>query len=53
MLAVNYNVNQRWRFTTHNTFLARLMYPRNFYDFDSEQYHKVMIQEKLNGSYIL
>ena len=25
----------------------------NFYDFDSEQFHRVMLQEKINGSYIL
>ena len=24
-----------------------------FYDFDSDEYKKVMIQEKLNGSYIV
>ena len=53
MLAVNYNVNQRWRFTTEDGLLVRLMYSKNFYDFESEQFHKVMLQEKLNGSYIL
>ena len=31
----------------------RLMFSPNFYDFDSEQFHKVMLQEKLNGSYKL
>ena len=51
--AVFYNVNQRWKFTTEDGVLNKLMYSRNFYDTDSEQYHKVMIQEKLNGSYIV
>ena len=51
--AVHYNVNQRWKFTTEDGVLYRLMYSPNFYDFDSEQYHKVMLQEKLNGSYIV
>ena len=51
--AVNYNANQRWRFTTEDGVLLRLMYSPNFYDIDSEQYHKVMLQEKLNGSYIM
>ena len=50
--AVYYNVNQRWKFTTEDGVLYRLMYSPNFYDFDSEQFHKVMLQEKLNGSYI-
>ena len=51
--AVNYNANQRWQFTTEDGVLIRLMYSTNFYDTDSEQYHKVMLQEKLNGSYIV
>ena len=51
--AVLYNVNQRWKFTTEDGVLNKLMYSPNFYDDDSEQYHKVMLQEKLNGSYIV
>ena len=51
--AVNYNANQRWKFTTEDGILLRLMYSPNFYDIDSEQYHKVMLQEKLNGSYVM
>ena len=50
--AVQYNVNQRWKFTTEDGVLNKLMYSPNFYDFDSEQFHKVMLQEKLSGSYI-
>ena len=51
--AVNYNANQRWKFTTEDGVLLRLMYSPNFYDTDSEQFHKVMLQEKLNGSYLV
>ena len=51
--AVNYNSNQRWKFTTEDGILLRLIYSPNFYDTDSEQYHKVMLQEKLSGSYII
>ena len=51
--ATQYNVNQRWKFTTEDGVLIRLMYSPNFYDTDSEQYHKVMLQEKLSGSYIV
>ena len=51
--AVQYNVNQRWKFTTEDGVLNKLMFSPNFYDFDSEQFHKVMLQEKLSGSYIV
>ena len=51
--AVHYNVNQRWKFTTEDGVLNKLMYSPNFYDTDSEQYHKVILQEKLSGSYIV
>ena len=51
--AVQYNVNQRWKFTAEDGVLKKIMYSPNFYDFDSEQFHKVMLQEKLSGSYII
>ena len=51
--AVQCNVNKRWKFTTEDGELNRLMFSPNFYDFDSEQFHKVMLQEKLSGSYIV
>ena len=51
--AVHYSFNQLWTFTTEDGELNKLMFSPNFYDFDSEQYHKVMLQEKLNGSYIV
>ena len=51
--AVQYNANQRWKFTTEDGVLIRLMYSPNFNDTDSEQFHKIMLQEKLSGSYIL
>ena len=51
--AVHYNVNQRWKFNTEDGVLNKLMYSPNFYDDDSVEYHKVMLQEKLNGSYIV
>ena len=51
--AVQYNVNQRWKFTTEDGELNRLSFSPNFYDFDSEQFHKVMLQGKLSGSYIV
>ena len=51
--AVQYNVNQRWKFTAEDGVINKLMYSPNFYDTDSEQFHKVMLQEKLSGSYIV
>ena len=51
--AINYNTNQRWKFTTEDGVLLRLMYSTIFYDNDSTQFHKVLIQEKLSGSYIV
>ena len=48
-----YSVNQVWEFITEDGALNKLMLSPNFYDFDSEQYHKVILQEKLNGSYIV
>ena len=46
------NNNQRWKFTTEDGVILRLMYSPKFYDIGSEQFHKVMLQEKLSGSYV-
>ena len=51
--AVQYNVNQRWKLAFDHTILNKLMYSPNFYDTVSEQFHKVMLQEKLNGSFMM
>ena len=51
--AVLYTNEQEFEFTTEDGVLNKLMYSPNFYDTDSEQYHKVMLQEKLSGSYIV
>ena len=50
---VRYTIEQEFVFTTEDGVLNKLMYSPNFYDTDSEQYHKVILQEKLNGSYIV
>ena len=44
--------NHNFEFKSEDGIIKKFMYSPNFYDFDSEQYHRVMIQEKLNGSYI-
>ena len=51
--AVQYFVNQRWKFFNEGAVINKLMHSPKFYDFDSEQFHKVMLEEKLNGSYIV
>ena len=50
---VRYTNEQEFVFTTQGGVLCKIMYSSNFYDTDSEQYHQVMLQEKLNGSYIV
>ena len=49
----NYTNNQYFDFTTEDGVLSKILFSPNFYDFDSEQFHRVMLQEKLSGSYIL
>ena len=49
----NYTIGQYFDFITDEGVLNKLMFSPNFYDFDFEQFHRVMIQEKINGSYIL
>ena len=49
----NYTTDQNFDFITDDGVLSKIMFSPNFYDFDSEQFHRVMIQEKINGSYIL
>ena len=48
------NANQqKFEFTTQDGVLCKILYSPNFYNTDSEIYHKIMLQEKLNGSYII
>ena len=49
----NYVPDQNFDFTTEDGVLNKIMFSPNFYDFDSEAFKKIMIQEKINGSYIL
>ena len=50
---VRYTNDQKFEFTTEGGVLSKIMFSPNFYDTDSEQYHKVLLQEKLNGSYVV
>ena len=51
--SVRYSNEQDFVFTTQDGLLSKIMFSSNFYDDDSEQYHKLMLQEKLNGSYVI
>ena len=53
MSAVNYNNNQQFVFTNEDGVLSKILFSPKFYDTDSNQYHKVILQEKLDGSYIV
>ena len=53
LTSAHYSANQIWKFFNEGGLLNKLMYSKNFYDFDSEHFHKVMLQEKLSGSYIV
>ena len=50
---VRYSNEKYFAFRTEDGVISKLMFSPNFYDDDSEQYHKVMLQEKLNGSYVI
>ena len=51
--SAHYSATQFWQYFNEGGVLNKIMYSKNFYDFDSEQFHKVMLQEKLNGCYIV
>ena len=49
----NHANGQYFDFITDDGVLSKIMFSPNFYDFDSEAFHRVMLQDKLNGSYII
>ena len=42
-----------FRIFSEDTVIYRVMYTPNFHDFDSIEFHRIMVQEKLSGSYVL
>ena len=50
---VSHSANQKFEFLDQDGIIEKFMYSPNFYDTDSVEYHKIILQEKLNGSYIL
>ena len=51
--SINLSNKLKIEFLNEGEVLSKIMYSPNFYDTDSEEYHKIIVQEKLNGSYIL
>ena len=45
--------NYTFRISSEDAVIYRVMYSPNFYDLDTNEFHTIMIQEKLNGSYVL
>ena len=46
-------VGNKFQLMTEDGLFYKFMYSKNFHDFDSEQYHRVLLQEKLNGAYVV
>ena len=46
-------VRNKFQLRTEDGLFYKFMYSKNFYDFDFEQYHRVLLQEKLNGAYVV
>ena len=42
-----------FRIFSEDTVIHKIMYTPNFYDLNSIELHRIMLQEKLNGSYVL
>ena len=45
--------NYTFRISSEDATIYRIMYSPNFCDFDSHEFHTILVQEKLSGSYIL
>ena len=45
--------NYTFRISSEDATIYKIMYTPNFHDLDSHEFHQIILQEKLNGSYIL
>ena len=50
---INSNDTHHFTFGSTGGIINKLMFSTNFYDFDSEAYKKIMMEEKLDGSYVI
>ena len=51
--ALAYQSNYTFRISSEDAVINKVMYTPNFYDLDSIEFHRIMLQEKLSGSYVL
>ena len=51
--SINFSNKLKFEFLNEGGVINKFMYSSNFYDTDSDEYHKIIVQEKLNGSYIV
>ena len=45
--------NYTFRISSEDATIYKIMYSPNLYDLDSHEFHQIIVQEKLNGSYVL
>ena len=45
--------NYTFKISSEDAIIHKVMYSPNFYDFDSREFHTILVQEKLNGSYVM
>ena len=45
--------NYTFRISSEDTTIYSIMYSPNFYELDSHEFHQIIMQEKLSGSYVL
>ena len=45
--------NYTFRISSEDAVINKVMYSLNFYDLDSIEFHTIMLQENLSGSYVL
>ena len=50
---LTYQSTNTFRIFSEDTVIYRVMYTPNFHDFDSLEFDRIMLQEKLGGSYVL
>ena len=50
---LTYQSTYTFRIFSEDTVIYRVMYTPNFHDFDSLEFHRIMLQEKSGGSYVL
>ena len=50
---VSHSSKQKFEFLNQDGIIEKIMYSPNFYDTGSLEHHTILLQEKLNGSYIV